>query len=197
MTKKQPREKRAADIVGAAVEVFLQNGYEGASMEAIAQRAGLTKGGLYHHFAGKDEVLLYANERLSEPIMELMARAARGRSAAAALRTFVRDYVRYWVERPRELQFFFLTMTKAFTSPQAREWYARSYAGMLAFYEGLLAAAVEQGSLTPHDTRARALTLAAAMDGLVGLLALDESLTPAIVERSLVSVFLAPKEKTR
>jgi AcrR family transcriptional regulator len=197
MTKKQPREKRTADIVGAAVEVFLQKGYEGASMDAIAQRAGLTKGGLYHHFAGKDEVLLYANERLSEPVMELMTRAGRGRGAAAALRLFVRNYVRYWAERPRELQFFFLTMTKAFTSPFAREWYARSYAGMIAFYEGLLAAAVEQGSLPPHDTHARALTLAAAMDGLVGLLALDATLTPALVERSLVSVLLAPKEKTR
>jgi len=45
MTKKAPRDKRIADIINAAVQEFVEKGYETASMESISERAGLTKGG--------------------------------------------------------------------------------------------------------------------------------------------------------
>ncbi|MBP2653945.1 MAG: transcriptional regulator TetR family, partial [Firmicutes bacterium] len=55
---KEPKEKRISDILDSAITEFLENGYEKTSMEAIARRAKLTKGGLYHHFSSKDEILL-------------------------------------------------------------------------------------------------------------------------------------------
>lgn len=46
---------RAAIIDGAAKE-FDENGYVGASMDAVAERAGLTKGALYFHFTSKADL---------------------------------------------------------------------------------------------------------------------------------------------
>lgn len=45
-------------ILEAAAKVFRQKGYNGSSMSDIAEAVGLQKGSLYHHFSGKQEILL-------------------------------------------------------------------------------------------------------------------------------------------
>ena len=48
------KETRAA-ILKSAMEVFLEVGYQEASMRKIAARAGITAGAIYKHFSGKEE----------------------------------------------------------------------------------------------------------------------------------------------
>lgn len=43
-------------IEDAAVELFMEQGYHATSMRQIAERAGLALGGIYNHFASKDEI---------------------------------------------------------------------------------------------------------------------------------------------
>lgn len=43
-------------IEDAAIELLLEQGYHATSMRQIAERAGLALGGIYNHFAGKDEI---------------------------------------------------------------------------------------------------------------------------------------------
>src|SRR4051812_3859441 len=52
--KRDTREK----ILESARRLFNRNGYAGVSIEEIMKEAGLTHGGFYRHFTGKDE--LYA-----------------------------------------------------------------------------------------------------------------------------------------
>lgn len=54
--KKLPEDVRAASILQAAACCFLEKGYHSASMQDVARAAGLTKGGLYHHFASKEAI---------------------------------------------------------------------------------------------------------------------------------------------
>ena len=58
-------EKRAA-ILGAARQLFAQAGFEGTSMEAIAQAAAVSKLTLYSHFADKDALFTEAVIRTCE-----------------------------------------------------------------------------------------------------------------------------------
>jgi AcrR family transcriptional regulator len=44
-------------LLGVAVEVFNERGYDGTSMEALAGRLGITKSAIYYHVSGKDELL--------------------------------------------------------------------------------------------------------------------------------------------
>jgi AcrR family transcriptional regulator len=44
-------------LLSAAVEVFVVRGYDGTSMEDLAKAAGITKSSIYHHVAGKEELL--------------------------------------------------------------------------------------------------------------------------------------------
>jgi AcrR family transcriptional regulator len=43
-------------IEDAAMELFLEQGYHATSMRQIAEHAGLALGGIYNHFASKDEI---------------------------------------------------------------------------------------------------------------------------------------------
>jgi len=43
-------------IAKAALQLFLQNGYERTSLNQIAARVGITKPAIYHHFRNKDEL---------------------------------------------------------------------------------------------------------------------------------------------
>ena len=51
-------------ILETALELFAQNGYLGTSMNDIANRLGITKGALYKHYAGKQEILDSIVERM-------------------------------------------------------------------------------------------------------------------------------------
>lgn len=45
-----------ATILQSAKEIFLECGYQEASMRKIAARAGITPGAIYKHFSGKEEM---------------------------------------------------------------------------------------------------------------------------------------------
>ena len=50
-------ERRRA-IIDAAIQLFAQNGYRGTAIADIAERAGVTNGGLLHHFGTKEALLV-------------------------------------------------------------------------------------------------------------------------------------------
>jgi AcrR family transcriptional regulator len=190
MTKKREKVDRMAEIVAAAVDEFLQHGYEKASMDAIARRANISKGGLYHHFSGKRAILLYANQKLSVPIAGLMETASRNHSAAMALRGYIHDYLAYWHERPRELVFFFLAMTQVLENNELWQYYADFTEQTIGFIESLLQRGVAQHELQPHDVRARAVALMAALDGVLGYLVIDTQLRVPDVIAGFAAIFI-------
>lgn len=54
-TTKNPQETRAKILMAAFLE-FYKNGFQGGSLNRIWQNAGITKGALFHHFPGKQEL---------------------------------------------------------------------------------------------------------------------------------------------
>ena len=57
-TKGVPRAEREEQIVATAIGEFAENGYAGASMAAIARRAGISKPLIYQYFGSKDGLYL-------------------------------------------------------------------------------------------------------------------------------------------
>lgn len=58
LSEKTAHTDRRGEIVGVSTGLFLENGFAGTSMSAIAAACGMTKASLYHHFAGKDELFI-------------------------------------------------------------------------------------------------------------------------------------------
>lgn len=67
-----PREERRQQVLSAALEVFSSVGYHAASMDEIAERAGVSKPVLYQHFPGKLDLYL---ELLDSGVEEILAAA--------------------------------------------------------------------------------------------------------------------------
>ncbi len=190
MTRKESKEKRISDILDAAIPEFVEKGYEGASMDSIAARAGLTKGGLYYHVKSKDDILVMANDRFMEPIIRFMEEAMNAASAVVGLAGYIRNYLTYWTGHPTELSFVFLTMTKTISDPGLRGHF-RGYTGQMAsFFEGLYRKGIESGEFRPMETRAAALSLMAALDGIAGYLVVDDDLDLENTIRELCETFI-------
>ena len=62
-------ERRRPQVLDAALELFLELGYEGTSMDAVARAAGVTKPVVYACFAGKDELFRALLRREEERIL--------------------------------------------------------------------------------------------------------------------------------
>jgi AcrR family transcriptional regulator len=56
--KKRNPEKRREEIIAAALDLFSQNGYQATSIRAIAKKAGVTEGLIYHYFRDKRDLVL-------------------------------------------------------------------------------------------------------------------------------------------
>lgn len=52
------KSARRIDIMQQSVQLFLDHGFAGTSMSAIAKACGITKASLYHHFTGKEELFV-------------------------------------------------------------------------------------------------------------------------------------------
>jgi AcrR family transcriptional regulator len=83
-----PRPARRRQLLGAAQEVFVEQGYHAAAMDEIAERAGVSKPVLYQHFPGKLELYLALldenTDLLVATVREALASTADNRQRVAA-----------------------------------------------------------------------------------------------------------------
>src|ERR1700761_4985048 len=63
------RRSRREEILEIAVDLFATRGYHGVSMDDIGSAAGVTGPALYHHFAGKEAMLVAALIPVSEGLL--------------------------------------------------------------------------------------------------------------------------------
>src|SRR5438094_9914338 len=83
-----------ARVLDAAVELFAIQGYDGTSVSQVITRAGVAKGGIYHHFASK-EALLYEvyGDMIGRQLAGMDEILARGLPPAETLRALITDLV--------------------------------------------------------------------------------------------------------
>jgi TetR/AcrR family transcriptional regulator, cholesterol catabolism regulator len=93
------RQEPRQEILRAAARLFQQQGYDATSMNDVAAALKLSKGGLYHHFQSKDEILFqimsHAMEITEERVINVVRRID-GTTAAGVeerLRTLIRLHI--------------------------------------------------------------------------------------------------------
>jgi len=70
VTRKRNPETSQARILEAAEQEFAEHGYEGARIDKIVKRAGVSKNLAYHYFGGKEDLFLVVMERMYERMRE-------------------------------------------------------------------------------------------------------------------------------
>lgn len=109
MTSELRRVYTAVDardrIVEAALSVFSDQGFAGATMRAIADTADVSPGLIHHHFKDKENLWRLVGERISSEFLEAVSEGVETADAAESLRRMMANYQRYWREHPRALRF--------------------------------------------------------------------------------------------
>ncbi len=81
-------------ILAAAVDLFAEQGYDATSVAQVIARAGVAKGGFYHHFASKQELpsAVYG-ELIARQLAGMRRILTAGRPPAETLRALIDDLV--------------------------------------------------------------------------------------------------------
>lgn len=95
------RQRRAAEIVAAARAVFVDKGFERASVAEIAARVGVVEGLVYSYFPSKRELLNEVLRGMYQPlIQDIEAGFSRLQGLRSRLRFLIWRHLRVYVEEP-------------------------------------------------------------------------------------------------
>jgi AcrR family transcriptional regulator len=89
----KPPDERRRELMNAARELFIEQGYEQTTMSSVARRAGVAQGTSYIYFASKQELLMAIMRELLETLAGVIGRLAERTDlpAPAVLRQAVND----------------------------------------------------------------------------------------------------------
>lgn len=140
---KRRKEARPAEIVAAALEVFVERGYAATKLADVARRAGVTKGTLYLYFDSKEALFKAVVRETIVPVIaqgEALAQSFTG-SARELMEQLIREYWRLVGETalagiPK------LMMAEAATFPELTHFY---YEEVVTRGHRLMAGVIERG----------------------------------------------------
>jgi AcrR family transcriptional regulator len=72
-TPERRLERTRAALIASARHVFATRGFEGASLDEIADAAGYTRGAIYRHFANKEDLFFAVNDAINTELLDTFA----------------------------------------------------------------------------------------------------------------------------
>lgn len=99
-----PREPKWDRVLSSAARLFAEDGFAATSVRAVAERARLTKAGLYYHIKEKEDLLFRICEQSIQDILD-GARAALNReeNPPARLAAIIRNHAEFFFRHPHNL----------------------------------------------------------------------------------------------
>ncbi|MEJ2119646.1 MAG: TetR/AcrR family transcriptional regulator [Alphaproteobacteria bacterium] len=169
LTKREQREASVENLLGAALSLFVRQGYKHTSVEAIADAVGLTKGSVFFYFGAKAKLLDHLLDRVEEIVVDAMeARvAAAGADPRAQIVAFIHGQSMLGVEGWEYVLLLILMSLEFRDAGDAIETriakiYDRLYAAIEAIIEDGKAAGVFR---TDINSREQAAIVMAGHDG--------------------------------
>ncbi|PYX51404.1 MAG: hypothetical protein DMG79_03170 [Acidobacteria bacterium] len=91
-------DRRLAEILEHATEVFCRKGYEGASMRDLSRESGMSLAGLYYYFESKERLLYLIQKHTFTTIVQRLKERLRGvTDAEERIRIFILNHLEYFL----------------------------------------------------------------------------------------------------
>lgn len=162
------RLQTSEEILDAALQLFVSEGYGAVTMRAIAERVGCSPGNLYHYFPGKNEIFLALREQGFELFREYQARTRDISDPVARMRAHAGAYLRFAIEQPRHYELMFLMpAVEPESIPVDMVERSRRSLDML---RSDLRACMEEGSMRECDVDVAAISIWSQLHGFASLL---------------------------
>src|SRR5579885_1734977 len=91
-------DRRLAEILAHATEVFCKKGYEGASMRDLSRESGMSLAGLYYYFESKERLLYLIQKHTFTTIVQRLKTRLQGVSdPEECIRIFILNHLEYFL----------------------------------------------------------------------------------------------------
>ncbi len=98
-------DRRLAEILDHATEVFYEKGYEGASMRDLSRATGMSLAGLYYYFDSKEKLLYLVQKHTFETVLQrLRERLDRESGPEARIRIFILNHLEYFLANQKGMK---------------------------------------------------------------------------------------------
>jgi AcrR family transcriptional regulator len=160
--KAEQSEATRSALIAAARTLFAERGYAAVATEEIVRAAGLTRGALYHHFAGKLELFRAVYEDVESQLVQRIAESvvASAKDPLQALHVGAQAFL-VECEDPAVHRIALLDAPSVLGWEQWREIGLRHGFGLV---EGSVQAAMDAGLIDPQPVRPLAHLLLGAID---------------------------------
>ncbi|AKT36055.1 uncharacterized protein CMC5_001670 [Chondromyces crocatus] len=159
---------RRAQIVQCAIDAIATGGYAQASLAQIAQRAGISKGVISYHFAGKDELIeqVFA-EVMGQVVKAVLPEVERAPRATDKLRLYIEGSIEFMRTHPAHT-ISLLEIWNGYRKADGKPGFdATSYEPGISFLESIFRQGQAEGEFRRFATRPAAVTLRSAIDGVL------------------------------
>jgi AcrR family transcriptional regulator len=159
----QSRER----LIDAATRLFAERGYRGASVQAIGEAAGISRGSIFWHFGSKEGLLWAVVQRaFTQWEAETLVPDVGEARGARAIHRALRSHQRFLTEETGTLRLFFVLMFEALgPRPELAGEFARLHRDLRHLATPWVAAAVQNGEFRDDVDPETVVTLIAGVLG--------------------------------
>ena len=98
-------DRRLAEILTHATDVFCKKGYEGASMRDLSRASGMSLAGLYYYFESKERLLFLIQKHTFSTIVQQLKKRLDGVSdPEKQVRIFILNHLEYFLANPQAMK---------------------------------------------------------------------------------------------
>ncbi len=180
MAKHQPEEVRRRQILDAAKRCFIERGLDATTMRDIARIAGLSLGGIYFHFASKEDIFRAVCDETYGTVLRKWRESPEraGQSAESLLRELAAINLDMLDSEPDYFRLALVLNGAAVVNDDLKRVKRDHHRGFVDFLAAALERGVAAGELVAHDTGAIAEGIVALFDGFYLRRAIDADVTP-------------------
>jgi TetR/AcrR family fatty acid metabolism transcriptional regulator len=182
---------RRAQIIDCAINTIAELGYNKASLTEIAKRAGVSKGVISYHFAGKRELIQQVVVTVRKTaVAAMLPRVLAEQSAPRMLSVYIESNLEYLgAHRNQILALWSIATGASSDDGESPVSLSPSFELAVAELENLLRYGQAQGEFREFSTRVMAVTLRNAIDTLAPQLFANPDLDLKAYARELVMMF--------
>ena len=167
-TQEQRSEETRTRLLEAAETLFAQAGYDGVSVAAICQTAGVSKGAFYHHFASKQVLFLQLLDRwLAETDPQRLMRGEDTTPVPERLQAMTTLLGPILTTAGQQLPIYLEFWTRAARDPQVGQAMAEPYRRYRDYFASMIQAGIAEGSLQPMNPETGASVIVALAVGML------------------------------
>ncbi|MBA2664897.1 MAG: TetR/AcrR family transcriptional regulator [Bradymonadaceae bacterium] len=199
MTRHLSPDERIDQILTAARTCFLAKGYFATKMDEIARESGLSKGGIYFHFASKREIFRSLVQQEYDAAMAFIDGVqALGGDVIGMLVQLGEHFVEQFAADREQPRFMVIIGEMALRDEAIQEMLLELQQSYIDRIATILELGMAQGQLRVVDARSIAVMLKALIDGIQATFAVGfepdlETLLPATMDILMRGLVVDPK----